>query len=80
MIRGEWCKETIHQLRSFSRSSSEYFASATATFIWYHIFISVNEKADRHEHTAANLSTCVALYQDPALPDDDPELFGCVFA
>ncbi|KAB5591596.1 hypothetical protein CTheo_4944 [Ceratobasidium theobromae] len=77
---GAWDKDTLKQLRLFTRGKKPELPSVT--FIQYFISVSVNEAAlaEGNIIAASNHETCVQLYKDPKLPIEDPALFGCVFA
>lgn len=76
-----WDKDTLLRLNSYARSTGiEGLISSTRTFIEYFISISSDRKPSGQEPISSNLDTCVQMYKDPNLPNDDPALFGCVFA
>lgn len=76
-----WDKGTLLRLNSYARASGiGDLISSARNFTQYFISISTVNETSRQASVFSNLDTCVQMYKDPNLPNDDPLLFGCVFA
>lgn len=76
-----WDKATLLRLSRYAKSTGEAdLISSVTTFIQYFVSISANSQGGGQKPPPSNLDTCVQLYKDPDLPNDNPALFGCVFA
>lgn len=84
LASGPWDKDTLLQLRSFTRSPFEYSSESleipAITFINHFVSTSIKATEVGDTTAASGLDTCVQLYTDPTLRNYDPALFGCVFA
>jgi hypothetical protein len=78
LVEYSWDKTTILRLRSFTQHNK--LRSSVMNFLQYFISVSVKEAVEGDATASSNYDTCVQLYKDPVFLDNDPALFGCVFA
>ncbi|KAG8736015.1 hypothetical protein FRC11_002899, partial [Ceratobasidium sp. 423] len=81
LVRDQWDSDTLLQLRSYSHSAGvPSLQHSVKNLIQYFISFSADKDKQSLPPVRSNFSVCLDLYKYDSLKQQDPTLFGCVFA